>query len=848
MVPVKIELKNFMCYKSTSLDLTGVHLACLSGDNGAGKSAMFDAMTWTLWGEARAETADDLIAQGEIEMQATLDFNVGEQLYRVKRYRNKKGAGRTVLSFAIQHNNDWRDVSGSTVSETQKKIIEVLKMRYEVFINSAFLKQGKADEFTIKTPAQRKQVLAEILGLSYYDELEKKAKDRAKEADNHLKEIKNRLEEIEIELKKRPAYEAQKAEAELQLDECTRRLGGYQQNLNRMRGEEGRLKAKEEEQRRAAERLREIQERLRAGQKEQEKAHFTLSESQKVLARRAEIEQGFSDLQQVNEELEALNFKAERHLKLQRQEMVHERAINKERVELESRIGSTMRDLENARSLSATLTRLEPEFTNLQKDLAFSVSASEDLTRKQGEVQSAEAELKFLENELKRFSQELKVIEAKATGVPKPGDVCDRCGTVLTEEARDTTLEKFREEYRNKREEKAESVRRQQSLQTVLEETRKAVRELEKPARERSRLEKQAGILEEKLNQARKAAGEVLALEATLESYTQDLNAKQYALKEQSRLAEVQGEIEALNYDEQAHKATRARQQELKPFQEQYGKLRDAEKDQEWARKDLTRLEEEEQKLKQEEGLGQQEVERLKVETSGLEQLRERIKAEERLVTEAEGQEKLIRRNLMVAENNIENCKALEEKKKQLKFEYDETGQAKSVYAELAEAFGKKGLQALVIDTVLPELEEETNRLLGDMSDGRMSVRFDTQRDSKKGEVIETLDLRISDEQGSRPYEMFSGGEAFRVNFAVRVALSKLLARRSGAQLRTLIIDEGFGSQDGQGRERLVEAIRGIEDDFERVLVITHLQELKDVFPVRIDVVKTASGSQVSVN
>jgi DNA repair protein SbcC/Rad50 len=82
----------------------------------------------------------------------------------------------------------------------------------------------------------------------------------------------------------------------------------------------------------------------------------------------------------------------------------------------------------------------------------------------------------------------------------------------------------------------------------------------------------------------------------------------------------------------------------------------------------------------------------------------------------------------------------------------------------------------------------------------------------------------------------------------VRVALSKLLARRSGAALKTLFIDEGFGSQDGAGRERLVEAIRSIETDFERVLVITHIQELKDVFPVRIDITKNAHGSQISVN
>ena len=57
---------------------------------------------------------------------------------------------------------------------------------------------------------------------------------------------------------------------------------------------------------------------------------------------------------------------------------------------------------------------------------------------------------------------------------------------------------------------------------------------------------------------------------------------------------------------------------------------------------------------------------------------------------------------------------------------------------------------------------------------------------------------------GTRNYELFSGGEAFKVNFAVRVALSRLLARRSGAKLETLIVDEGFGSQDEASRERLV--------------------------------------------
>ena len=74
-----------------------------------------------------------------------------------------------------------------------------------------------------------------------------------------------------------------------------------------------------------------------------------------------------------------------------------------------------------------------------------------------------------------------------------------------------------------------------------------------------------------------------------------------------------------------------------------------------------------------------------------------------------------------------------------------------------------------------------------------------------------------------------------------------MLARRAGARLQTLVLDEGFGTQDVQGRERLVEAINTIQHDFEKIIIITHIDELKDAFPVQIDVWKTGEGSQVAI-
>jgi exonuclease SbcC len=168
----------------------------------------------------------------------------------------------------------------------------------------------------------------------------------------------------------------------------------------------------------------------------------------------------------------------------------------------------------------------------------------------------------------------------------------------------------------------------------------------------------------------------------------------------------------------------------------------------------------------------------------------------------------------------------------------------------LEQAFGKDGVPALLIEQALPEIEAQANEILDRLTAGNMSVRFATQKDYKdknRDDKKETLDILISDSVGMREYELFSGGEAFRVNFAIRLALSRVLAQRAGARLQTLVIDEGFGSQDGEGRQRLVEAINKVRVDFAKVLVITHLEELKEAFPARIEVEKTLDGSQVKV-
>ena len=175
------------------------------------------------------------------------------------------------------------------------------------------------------------------------------------------------------------------------------------------------------------------------------------------------------------------------------------------------------------------------------------------------------------------------------------------------------------------------------------------------------------------------------------------------------------------------------------------------------------------------------------------------------------------------------------------------------IYQELSQAFGKNGIQALTIENILPQLEAEANQILTRLTGNQFHIQFLTQRASKSRskkntKLIDTLDILIADASGTRPYETYSGGEAFRIDFSVRLALAKLLAQRSGSSLQMLIVDEGFGTQDAEGCSRLVGAINAIASDFACILTVTHMPQFKEAFQTRIEVYKSDRGSNLQVS
>jgi exonuclease SbcC len=849
MIPLKLQLRNFMCYREPEpLDFSGIHLACLAGDNGHGKSALLDAITWALWGKARAKHDDELIHLGQKEMEVEFEFALGENHYRIIRKRDSRGRGQSSLELQVRDGEFFRPLTEPTIRQTQDRINRILRMDYDTFINSAFLLQGRADEFTTKPPAERKRILGDILGLSLYDQYEELAKERAKARQNEIEQIAAQIREMERELERKPQYEQELRQAQADVEDLSTTLRRAEEELRKLREEWKELDLKRAQIEELSTRLAQGERELAEIEEQMATCQERLAEYEAIIREQKFIEQGFAALTAARQLHESLNEKLALLAKLNERKNQLEAAIAEARhaLTLEQRLCA-----EKVSELSALAQELgtrEAELGGVRAELERLGQREREREAKQreiGELSNEEASLKARNEQLKG---EIDSLQEKSELLQVAEAHCPLCGQELSEGLRLQLVGKFASEiaqskalYQANQARLAELAARSATLEQEI-----ATIEQELSAKEA--LQKQEARLETSLAEAKGAAEELVKQREKLVELDERLMQRKYAEAEHAELAHLLGQIEELGYDPVAHEEVRRDLQVLSPFEEHKARLKEALEHVDEERARLERLRTNKARWEATLAADLAKKEALAQEVARLPELAARLEAKGTEVEELRGREARARQVLGAARQKLDHCEYLAREREEKLKERHKVAEEKAIYEELRLAFGKKGLQAMIIESAIPEIEDEANRLLARMTDGRMHVSFETQRETLKGDTVETLAINISDELGTRAYELYSGGESFRVNFAIRIALSKLLARRAGARLQTLVIDEGFGTQDTQGRERLVEAINSIQEDFEKILVITHIEELKDAFPVRIDVFKTPQGSQVAIS
>jgi DNA repair protein SbcC/Rad50 len=858
MVPLTLSLTGFLSYRDlVEIDFTRFDLACISGHNGAGKSSLLDAITWVLFGQAR-KTGEALLNSASPAAEIVLTFQYEGNVYRVQRTLPR--GKTTILEFHIQQSAQgsgtrdqapsWKPLTERTLRDTQFRIEQTLRLDYDTFINASFFLQGKADQFTQQRPGDRKRILASILGLDAWDVYKQRAAERRKSVEGDIHAIDGRLTEITTELAEEDQRKAHLAALDSQLLAVEKSRKVQEKNLENIR----KMAAALVEQRKLVEalarqveastrRLADLEVRMQARQSERQ----SFAE---VIGRETLIQQAYQAWQQARLDLEKWEATAEQFREQEKRRQPFLDELNAARARLLQEQSSLLAQQAGISVQRSTISDLSAQVQDSDKQISALNAQLDERAAIEGQLDQArqrQSDARAENPRLKAEMDELKIRIDQLSVVA--GAVCPLCGQPLDEADRQRHITELT--ARGK-----ELGDRYRANQIYLREAEQQIAQYASQAAELSTAEKQRldlaqvlAQLKARLDQTRQ---EVDAWDSAgaprLAEVAGQLERDEFNLQTRLQLAAVDTELAALGYDAAAHDA--ARHYELE------GRAAEAElRTLERAQAALEPLEREIADLELQRSGQQQELERQRVEsetsTVGLSVAEEAVPdldAAERELLNLQEQENRLRMEVGAARQKVLVLDDLKTRRKALEAQREEQARLVGQYRQLERAFGKDGVPALLIEQALPQIRDKANDILDRLSGGRMTVDFVTQREMKTREDLkETLEIQISDSAGTRDYEMFSGGEAFRVNFAIRLALSEVLAQRAGARLQTLVIDEGFGSQDTEGRQRLVEAINLVRPDFSKILVITHIDELKDAFPTRLEVEKTERGSMVQV-
>ena len=851
MIPLRLQLSNFMSYGEgvPALHLADVRLACLSGDNGNGKSALLDAMTWALFGETRARTEDDVIRLGTRAAGVIFEFEVAGNHYRIDKRRDRSKG----MSWEFQIRQDdggFRSLSGTNARETKERIQSVLRMDYKTFLTTSYLRQGEADAFCKATAGERKEVLARILDLSRYDALEALAREKGRDATQREADADRTLTEIDADLEREDEVvsalreaEALVAAGQAGIDDAQR---DYEAALARCQA----LETVAESAEAMREKIRDNEESLSRERYDEAERESRLKDADRTLARKPELDAALSRRASLDGELEPLECRWSQSV-----------AVQNEARRLESLLTDAQRERERA------LARFDQELALLQRDAQRAAELQERIAQREREraalvesmlPQDATAETlraaETLVGDLKARHIALKAEQDKlerrrSALVGGTSSECEWCGQPLTAAGRALALAETDDALEKRAEEMTALVSDGREAKRQLDEARNSSDELRARADLLARTESELHRLSADEAPLRNALLKVPTLTRERQALYDELARADYLTAEREQLHRLTAELSEL---EQVGRRVSQLRREL-------DSLRDLDRDLE--------------RLRVAEEVARIEPERLAALKVTIEDRRKRIEKARTLVATQDaklaslptlrGERDIASRTLsgrqselQAAQRNVGQLAGEAERLERRKAERvswsshrEEARRDLETFRELTAAFGKRGVQALIIENALPEIEEEANRLLGRMTQGSLQLRLKTTRDAKTkgGGPIETLDIILFDEAGERPYELFSGGEAFRVNLALRVALSRTLARRAGAPLQTLILDEGFGTQDPRGREAISEALHSVSEDFALVLAITHIDDLKESFPTRIEVTKGENGSTFTV-
>ncbi|MCX6037302.1 MAG: AAA family ATPase, partial [Chloroflexi bacterium] len=449
MIPLRLKLSGFLSYRDpVEVDFSGFDLACISGQNGAGKSSLLDAMTWALFGQARKRD-ESVINLQSAAAEVAFTFGYENNQYRV--IRSLARGKTTTLEFQISDGGIWRPLTEHTNRETQARIEQVLRLDYDTFINVSFFLQGRADQFAQQPPTRRKEILGNILGLEIWEVYQERAAERRKEVESNLGAVDGRTTEIDAELAEEEPRKLRLAELETQLSGLVASRKVQEAALASVKQMRAGLDKQRELVHKMAQALERSQANLSglqtrlAGREAERQPHADL------LGRAGEVEAAYTAWQQARRELEMWDGTASQFHEQEKRRLPFLDEINAQKAKLEQE-KETLEGQGAAVSQQLSISaELATELESAKKALTEAEMKLDERARLEKQIQDGrerQAELRAENASLKTEMDELKLRIEKLEAAD--GATCPLCGQSLSAEHRQSTLEQLQADGKQK--------------------------------------------------------------------------------------------------------------------------------------------------------------------------------------------------------------------------------------------------------------------------------------------------------------------------------------------------------------------------------------------------------------
>jgi len=780
-------LQNFRQHVDTRITFEG-GLTGIIGANGAGKTTILEAIAWALYGtpavRGNRDSIRSLRAGARAAVRVELDFELGGHRYLVSR-------GLTTAELYL-------DGATTPIANSLTGVGEMLRRRIgmsrEEFFNTYFTGQKELSVMAAMGPAERAQFLSRVLGYERLRAAQALARDRRKV--------------LVAEAAGLRAGMADPEQVRRQVDDSARRLADAERRAleaARRRTEAGAALAAIEPRWQAAQQAREqlqaLLAELRVAEAEQgsvarevERLQRELAATEVARAELAEITPQLARLGELASDLRVLD------------------ALYREE-------GRRQTLAENVRALGDELAQLRERHRKLESAPALEREAATEVERRRQELARAEVDLDAKRTEWVRDKQEaetkLQTLRAQYDDVREQRErllaagedgTCPTCARPLGGHFRSVldTLEEQLEtvtvdgKYYKSRVEQLESA--PEELASLEERRRRAFEETTR--------------FERRLAKCQSAVQELAQL------------GRELAAKEQ-RHEQVRRELATIpeGYDAVRHAALQREHERLRPLEARASRLAtQVERDAQWR----TELERASARL-----------EAATRRTAELEAKRAALAFDEHRFVDLRAEYERAATDLragelaaVAAEGERANAEQARDAALQAQRELAQAQQRltalvaeRALHDELDRAYSE--MRTDLNMQLRPEISDRASRFLSELTDGRYSEL----------ELDESYNFVVLEDGIPKP--VISGGEEDLANLVLRLAISQMIAERAGQPLNLLILDEVFGSLDESRRHNVVDLLRRLHDRFEQVILITHIDAVREgldqVITVRYD-------------